>query len=198
MALCSAAISHVAVGERASNDTFPWLGSTLEKGNTVGGSASSLLPRASQSTSNLLLACVPHQIVAADIAPQHWETRLSAAEGGEAAAGIVVQVGKEARLRGDNRGRRGAGREGGAAEGRRPWATWGLAAGWGGGAAEGRRPRRRGAGPGGRRARLSACAAVAASGRRRVWTPMVNPLFRVLCMRVDLHNLIPPSDPLFG
>ncbi|XP_039776710.1 uncharacterized protein LOC120644213 [Panicum virgatum] len=145
MALCSAAISHVAVGERASNDTSPWLGSTLEKGNTI---------------------------VAADIAPQHWETRLSAAEGGEAAAGIVVQVGKEARRRGDNRGRRGAGREGGAAEGRRPWATWGLAAGWGGGAAEGRRPRRRGAGPGGRRARLSACAAVAASGRRRVWTPM--------------------------
>jgi len=69
MALCSAAISHVAVGERASNDTFPRLGSTLEKGNTVGGSASSLLPRASRSTSNLLLACVPHQIVAADIAP---------------------------------------------------------------------------------------------------------------------------------
>ena len=64
---------------------------------SVGGSAFSSLPRlAFPSASSLLLACIPRQIAAVDIAPQHWAARPSATEGGEAAAGVVVQAGKEA------------------------------------------------------------------------------------------------------
>ena len=50
------------------------------------------------------------------------------------------------RGRGGGRGRHGAGREGGAAEGRQPQVMWGRAARWGGDAAEGQRPRATGSG----------------------------------------------------
>jgi len=109
MALCSAAISHVAVGERASNDTSPWLGSTLEKGNTVGGSASSLLPRASRIP-------IDFQFVA--------RLRSSSDRGRGHRASTLGDEAERGRGRGGGRGHRGAGREGGAAEGRQPWAPW--------------------------------------------------------------------------